>query len=99
MNFGKKRPWIAVTLSALLPGLGHLYSGIFRKGFMLLALNFTIAYLNKDLVGKWMEKSIAEDEKGIFFAYMIAGFVLTVFAMIDAKIGTDAMNKKSGDTR
>ncbi len=97
MNFRRKRPWLAVTLSALLPGLGHFYSGFFQKGLLLLSLNFLIAYLNKDLVYKWMERIIAEEEKGTFFAYMIASFLLTVFAMIDAKVGTDALNRKHGN--
>ncbi len=84
-----------MTLSALIPGLGQIYNGVFGKGAMLLGLNLLITFLNKDLVKATMEERIAEDEKGVFFAYLIAGFFLTVFAMIDAKIGADRINRKS----
>lgn len=95
MNGGKaKRPWLAVVLSALIPGLGQLYNGAVGKSFMLLSLNFLIAFLNKDLVKAAMEKRVAEDEKWIFLAYTFVHFLLTVFAMVDAKIGAERVNKK-----
>lgn len=84
-------------LSALIPGLGQIYNGVFGKGLMLLGLNFLITVLNKDLAEAMMEKRIAEDEKGVFFAYVCAGLLLTAFAMIDAKIGAERINRKLRD--
>lgn len=69
----------------------------FGKGLMLLGLNFLITVLNKDLAEAMMEKRIAEDEKGVFFAYVCAGLLLTAFAMIDAKIGAERINRKLRD--
>jgi len=89
-----RKTWLAVVLSALIPGLGQIYNGIFGKGLMLLSLNFLITVLNKDLAEAMMEKRIAEDEKGVFFAYVFAGLLLTAFAMIDAKIGAERINRK-----
>lgn len=81
-------------LSALLPGLGQIYNGVFGKGLMLLGLNFLITVLNKNLVKQTMENRIADEDTPIFWAYMLAGLALTVFAMIDAKIGADKINRK-----
>ncbi|QMU56302.1 MAG: hypothetical protein GKS04_03905 [Candidatus Mycalebacterium zealandia] len=94
---GKKRVWLSVVLSALLPGLGQIYNGFLGKGLMLLGLNFLITILNKDLVKQTMENNIANEDKPVFWAYMFAGLVLTVFAMIDAKIGAERINRKSSD--
>ncbi|WP_462136887.1 hypothetical protein [Candidatus Mycalebacterium sp.] len=94
---GKKRAWLSVVLSALLPGLGQIYNGVLGKGLMLLALNFLITILNKDLLKQVMENQIADENKPVFWAYVFAGIVLTVFAMIDAKIGTDRINQKHPD--
>lgn len=92
-----KRPWLAVTLSAIIPGLGHMYTGNFIKGLPLLGLNFLISYLNGPFVRQTMDKDIADEDKGVFWAYLVAGLLLTAFAMIDAKICADKINSGAED--
>ncbi len=90
---------LAAVLSAFIPGLGQIYGGFVGKGAMLLCLNFLIGILNKDLWKAFAEKRIADDDKWIFLAYTLAGLLLTVFAVIDAKIGAERVNRQiSGDS-
>jgi len=37
----KRRPWLALVLSLIMPGMGHIYSGRFLKGLVFLFLCFT----------------------------------------------------------
>lgn len=41
----KPRPWIAVVLSLLIPGVGHLYAGRVVKGFALWTLGYAVTVL------------------------------------------------------
>ncbi len=93
----KKKPWLALILSAIVPGIGHIYNEFFIRGFLLLGLNFLIGFLNRDLLRQAMEKQISGNDKNIFWGYMLAGLLLTVFAMIDAKMGADRINRECRD--
>ena len=93
----KKKTWLAVVLSVLLPGLGQIYNGTLGKGLMLIGMNFLITLLNKDFVRQFMEQSIAEKDKPVFWAYMAAGLILTGLAVIDAKM--EAENANAGVQR
>lgn len=42
-----KKPWLAFLLSFILPGLGHLYLGLFPKGILLIILALTASLLNE----------------------------------------------------
>lgn len=44
-----KNRWLAVALAALLPGLGHIYLGHFRKGLFYLAAAGGLEFLGFDL--------------------------------------------------
>ena len=43
----KPRPWIAVVLSLLIPGAGHLYAGRVVKGFALWTLGYAVTVLTQ----------------------------------------------------
>lgn len=97
MNENRKRPWLAVLLSAFIPGLGQIYNGTLARGAVLLAMNFTIAFLNKDLVKQVMEQKISGSDERVFWSYMVAGLLLTGFAMIDAKMAAERINHNGTD--
>ena len=88
----KKKVWLAIVLSVLLPGLGQIYNGTFSKGLILVGMNFLITLLNKDLVRQFMDQNIADKDKPVFWAYMAAGLILTGFAVIDAKMEAERAN-------
>ena len=54
----KNRSYVAMVLSAILPGLGQLYLGQFLKGFiifLIFASAFGIFYLNSMPVEEWRD--------------------------------------------
>lgn len=54
----KNRSYVAMILSAILPGLGQLYLGQFLKGFiifLIFASAFSIFYLNSMPVKEWRD--------------------------------------------
>ena len=89
----KKRTWLAVLLSLLLPGLGQIYIGTFGKGLALMGANFLISLLNRDFVRQFMEeKRIDDNNMPVFAAYLVAGFAVTALAVIDAKVSANRAN-------
>ncbi|WP_017550079.1 DUF6677 family protein [Salinicoccus carnicancri] len=66
-----KKKWVAVVLSFLFPGLGHIYLGRFPIGITLIVLT----------VGSWVLGQVVNPVIGLIY------FVLWIFAMIhSAKI-------------
>ncbi|MEC0228868.1 sugar ABC transporter permease [Paenibacillus alba] len=46
-----KKPWLAVVLSIIYPGIGHLYLGHVRKGVILIILEFISILLASVIIG------------------------------------------------
>ncbi|WP_341278583.1 sugar ABC transporter permease [Paenibacillus sp. FSL H8-0537] len=46
-----KKPWLAILLSFIYPGLGHLYLGYVKKGIVLLVVEFISILLISVVVG------------------------------------------------
>jgi TM2 domain-containing membrane protein YozV len=46
-----KKPWLAILLSVIYPGLGHLYLGYVKKGIILILLEFVSILLMAVIVG------------------------------------------------
>lgn len=94
----RKSPILALILSGLLPGLGQIYNGQYKKGAVLLVINFVIAFLIRGPYTRLEELREAGLEMTdgatllIVLGYTIAGLVLIVFAMIDAKKSADKIN-------
>ena len=101
MNENKKvkRPLLSLLLSALLPGLGQIYNGQMQKGFILVILNIIINYLLGDPLNKVMENGF--DLPGhtlvVFAGYTIAGLILWIYAMVDARRYAEYLNSKGND--
>lgn len=95
---GKKKPALALILSAIFPGLGQIYNNQVPKGAVLMGLNIVINFL----MVKPLERLITSggsisipDNSTLFIivAYMAAGLVLWVYAMIDAKRTAEKINE------
>ena len=95
---GRKRPGLALILSAIFPGLGQIYNNQVPKGAVLMGLNIVINLL---LIKPFESlittgRSISIPDKSTLFiivAYMAAGLVLWVYAMIDAKRTAEKINQ------
>ena len=91
-----KNPILALVLSAVLPGLGQIYNNQISKGFLLLVLNFGISYfISEPFALVFGSSGPLLDRPGafLFLAYGLAGAVLVVVSMIDAKQTADRINK------
>jgi TM2 domain-containing membrane protein YozV len=93
---GRKKPTLALVLSAIFPGIGQIYNNQIFKGISLIALNTAINFL----LVKPIEKLTASggsipDNSTLFIiiAYIVAGLVLWVYAMIDAKRTAERINE------
>ncbi len=95
----RKNSVLALILSAVLPGLGQIYNSQIVKGLLLLALNFGISYLIREPLALVLGSSgplMERPDIFLFLAYGLAGTVLVVVSMIDAKQTADMINKETG---
>ncbi len=91
---GRKRPLVAVVLSFVLPGLGQIYTDQNAKGVTIILLNFVINYLLLDPVSR-LDKATGADRRTLVLivgAYVLAGLVLWIYSMVDAKLEADRIN-------
>lgn len=97
-----KRPYLALFLSFLIPGLGQLYNGQMKKGFVIIAILMLINLLASDPLSIIMENGVEnmQDIEGntmiLFAGYSVAALFLTVVAMYDAKLTADRINREAG---
>jgi len=75
----RRRPWIAVFVSLLMPGLGQIYCGDIRSGIVIMLV---IAVLSSC----WVVGMMHEGTPALAFLLMMWGIIVlaTVFAAIDA---------------
>lgn len=95
----RKNPILALVLSAVLPGLGQIYNTQISKGVILLALNFVISYFISEPLALVLSSSgplLERPDAYLFLAYGLAGAVLVVVSMIDAKQTADRINAEAG---
>ena len=93
---GRKKPALALVLSAIFPGIEQIYNDQIFKGINLIALNVAINLLLINPIEKLTASggSILDNSTlFIIVAYMTAGLVLWVYAMIDAKRTAEKINK------
>jgi hypothetical protein len=91
----KRSPWVAVSWSLLLPGLGHIYTHRIPAGFFLLAWWIAIAYYSFLLpatqfsaLGEFEQVKLILDPEWIIFLPSIYGF-----AAYDAYVNTIEYNR------
>lgn len=97
----KKRPYLALFLSFVFPGLGQLYNGQNKKGFTIVGFFMVINYLASKPLSIIMENGVENLENidsntmVLFLGYSVAALFLTAVSMYDAKLTADKINKES----
>src|ERR1700741_3130468 len=92
----RKKPALALVLSAIFPGLGQIYNNQIPKGIALIGLNVVINFLLIKPIERLMTPGGSMPDKSPLFivtAYMAAGLVLWIYAIIDAKRTAERINK------
>ncbi|WP_309120986.1 DUF6677 family protein [Paenibacillus sp.] len=85
----KKKKWVAGLLSALFPGIGHLYAGAMQRGLFFMLI----------LVGNIFGVVLVSIE-GIVPLIVLLGILIPVvyfYTLFDALQTTDRMNRFDGD--
>ncbi|MGI9554009.1 MAG: hypothetical protein ACR2NC_03705 [Thermodesulfobacteriota bacterium] len=92
-----KNPILAIILSALLPGLGQIYNSQFGKGLFFIAFNMIINFLIREPLLAVIDdpKSVDQPTMVVFIGYSLAGMVLWVYSIIDAKKNADRINSEA----
>jgi TM2 domain-containing membrane protein YozV len=95
----RKSPTIALILSAIFPGLGQIYVKQILKGVILIVLNLIINYLLINPLEAIMESGGSMADMStlyIVLGYTVAGLILWIYAIIDAKRTAERINKELG---
>jgi hypothetical protein len=93
----RKNPTIALILSAIFPGLGQIYVRQIPKGAVLIVLNLIINYLLISPLEVIMESGGSMSDMStlyIVLGYTVAGLILWIYAIIDAKKTAERINKE-----
>lgn len=93
----RKNPTIALILSAIFPGLGQIYVRQIPKGAVLIVLNLIINYLLINPLEAIMESGGSVTDMStlyIVLGYTVAGLILWIYAIIDAKKTAERINKE-----
>ncbi|MGI9534465.1 MAG: hypothetical protein ACR2NW_05910 [Thermodesulfobacteriota bacterium] len=92
-----KNPILAIILSALLPGLGQIYNFQIGKGLFFIAFNMIINFLIREPLLAVIDdpKSVDQPTMVIFIGYSLAGMILWVYSIIDAKKNADKINSEA----
>ena len=93
----RKNPTLALILSAIFPGLGQIYVMQIPKGVILIVLNLIINYLLINPLQVIMESGGSTTDMStlyIVLGYTVAGLILWIYAIIDAKRTAERMNKE-----
>jgi len=93
----RKSPRIALILSAIFPGLGQIYVKQIPKGVVLIALNLIINYLLINPLEAIMTSGGSMADMStlyIVLGYTVAGLILWIYAIVDAKKTAERINKE-----
>jgi TM2 domain-containing membrane protein YozV len=93
----RKNPKIALILSAIFPGLGQIYVKQIPKGVVLIALNLIINYLLINPLEAFMTSGGSTADMStiyIVLGYTVAGLILWIYAIVDAKRAAERINKE-----
>ena len=93
----KKNPMLALILSAIFPGLGQIYVKQIPKGIVLIGLNLIINFLLIEPLEVLINSGGSAPDNStvlIVAGYTIAGLILWLYAIIDAKKTADRINRE-----
>jgi signal peptidase I len=74
-----KEPWLAVNLSMFFPGIGQIYSGNVRKGWI-----FIVSHIISYLLGIWLLISYSVNFITGLIVFLITNILIFVFSLFDA---------------
>ena len=91
-----KNPLLAVILSALLPGLGQIYNSQVGKGLFFIGFNMIINFLIREPLLAVLDDHTSVDQPTmiVFIGYSLAGLVLWIYSIIDAKRNAERINSE-----
>ncbi|NIP29735.1 MAG: hypothetical protein GTO02_05595 [Candidatus Dadabacteria bacterium] len=95
-----RRPYIALFLSFLMPGLGQFYNSQVQKGLVIITIFMIINYLASEPLKVIMDVGVENVDMIdrntliLFGAYSIAALFLTIVAMLDAKLTAEKLNEE-----
>ena len=95
----RKNPTLALILSAIFPGLGQVYNNQLAKGIILMVLNTIVNFLMFEPLQRIFEAEGRMPDNPtliIVTGYTIAGLILWLYAIIDAKKTADRINENGG---
>ena len=84
----RKKPWLAVLLSLVFPGLGQLYNGQFAKAVSIFALIIVVNFLSREPLEVFLEFADAqtlEDVPGSTLT-LVAGYSLATLFVVGISI-------------
>ena len=93
-----KKPYIAMLLSFIVPGLGQMYNGQFYKSFAILGILMVLNFLASEPLMIIMEtgaENIDKIDRNVLVlvaGYFVAAIFLTVVAIYDAKLDAEKIN-------
>jgi signal peptidase I len=91
-NHGKtnnKEPWLAVSLSGILPGIGQIYAQKSIKGYLIL-----LTYLLLVTVGFWLLISVAGNAQVGIVLMAVAFLIIPIWNLFDAYYSTRRGNPR-----
>lgn len=96
----RKSPWLAGTLSFLLPGAGQFYNGETTKGVIYTScFGASIFLISWGMIGAWSEKKEDKSTYETIFIIGGIGYVATMLSsVIDASISANSINTENGYT-
>lgn len=95
-----KNPLLAIILSAILPGLGQIYNLHVGKGLFFIGFNMIINFLIREPLVTVVDnvdnlQNVDRSTMIVFIGYSLASMALWIYAVIDAKINADNINKEA----
>ena len=98
-----KNPLLAIILSAILPGLGQIYNLHVGKGLFFIGFNMIINFLIREPLVTVVDnvdnlQNVDRSTMIVFIGYSLASMALWIYAVIDAKINADNINKEAKKT-
>jgi hypothetical protein len=98
-----KNPLLAIILSAILPGLGQIYISHVGKGLFFIGFNMLINFLIREPLVTVVDnvdnlQNVDRSTMIVFIGYSLASMALWIYAVIDAKINADNINKEAKKT-
>ncbi len=100
VNRNVKKPIVAIILSVILPGLGQIYNSQVRKGLFFIGLNIVINFLIKEPLSAVMSdpENVSRHNMIVFTGYLLAGTVLWIYAIVDARKNAYKINEETNKT-